>query len=122
MEGQYETSTLNRQIFMSQNQENKRIAKNTVYLYIRLMFSLAVSLFTSRVILQSLGVSDFGIYNVVGGAVSMFATISASLSVAISRFLSFELGKKDAGRLSDVFSSSSPQAMANKAIEIINKE
>lgn len=107
---------------MSQNQENKRIAKNTVYLYIRLIFSLAVSLYTSRVILQSLGVSDFGVYNVVGGAVSMFATISASLSVAISRFLSFELGKKDAGRLSDVFSSSLFIQLTLMAVLLIGME
>ena len=85
---------------------NKRIAKNTLLLYIRMLFLLVVSLFTSRVILNTLGVEDYGIYNVVGGIVSMFTIISGSLTSAISRFITFELGKGNIQRLRDVFSTS----------------
>ena len=66
---------------------NKRIAKNTLLLYIRMLFMMIVSLYTSRVILDALGVEDFGIYNVVGGVVAMFSVISGSLSASISRFI-----------------------------------
>ena len=58
---------------------NKRIAKNTLLLYVRMLFMMIVSLYTSRVILNALGVEDFGIYNVVGGVVAMFSVISGSL-------------------------------------------
>ena len=85
---------------------NKRIAKNTLLLYFRMLFLMAVSLYTSRVILNALGVEDYGIYNVVGGVVAMFSMISGTLSAAISRFITFELGKKDKDRLKVVFSSS----------------
>ena len=64
-----------------------------------------VSLYTSRVVLATLGVEDFGIYNVVGGVVTMFAIISTSLSSAISRFITIELGKGDLRRLKTVFST-----------------
>ena len=84
---------------------NKRIAKNTIFLYIRMIFMMAVSLYTSRVILNTLGVTDYGIYNVVGGFVAMFAVLSGSLSSAISRFITFELGKGDIQRLRTVFST-----------------
>lgn len=85
---------------------NKRIAKNTMMLYVRMLFSMLVSLYTSRVILQTLGVEDYGIYNVVGGVVSMFSMISGSLSSAISRFMTFELGRGDKQKLKTVFSTS----------------
>lgn len=85
---------------------NKRIAKNTLLLYVRMLFSMVVSLFTSRVILNTLGVEDFGIYNVVGGIVAMFTIISGSLTSAISRFLTFELGKGDKEKLKTIFSTS----------------
>lgn len=84
---------------------NKRIAKNTVALYFRMIFLMAVNLYTSRVILDSLGVDDYGIYNVVGGFVSLFALISATLSSACSRFLNFEMGKGDINRQNVVFST-----------------
>lgn len=84
----------------------KRIAKNTLLLYVRMLFLMLVSLYTSRVILNALGVQDFGIYNVVGGVVAMFSIISGSLSAAISRFITFELGKGNAKRLKDIFSAS----------------
>lgn len=86
-------------------QNNKRIAKNTILLYIRMLFIMIISLFTSRINLQSLGAEDFGIYNVVGGVVAMFSVFSGSLATAISRFITFELGKNDNERLNKVFST-----------------
>lgn len=92
---------------MSENSvKSKRIAKNTFLLYIRMLILTAISLYTSRVILNALGVVDYGIYNVVGGVVTMFSMISGSLSTAISRFLTFAIGKKETERLSDIFSTS----------------
>lgn len=85
---------------------NKRIARNTILLYARMLFLMLVSLYTSRVILNALGVEDYGIYNVVGGVVTMFSVLSGSLSAAISRFITFELGKGDYEKLNKVFSSS----------------
>lgn len=91
---------------MSQTSDNnKRIAKNTLLLYVRMLFTMAVSLFTSRVILNTLGVQDYGINNVVGGIVTMFSVISGSLSASISRFITFELGKDNIERLKSVFST-----------------
>lgn len=86
--------------------DNQRIAKNTVLLYVRTMFVMIVSLYTSRVILQALGVEDFGIYQVIGGMVAMFSVISAALSTAISRFITFEIGKGNSDRLKQVFATS----------------
>ena len=85
---------------------NKRIAKNTLLLYVRMLFTMVVSLFTSRVILNTLGVEDYGINNVVGGIVTMFTVLSGSLSSSISRFITFELGKGNLQRLKTVFSTS----------------
>lgn len=91
---------------MDQSANNKRIAKNTIVLYIRTMFVMLISLYTSRVILEVLGVEDYGIYQVVGGVVAMFSVISSSLSNAISRFLTFEIGHGDGERLKKIFSTS----------------
>lgn len=85
---------------------NKRIAKNTILLYFRTIFIMLITLYTSRVILNQLGVEDYGIYNVVGGVVAMFAVISSALSSAISRFITFELGRGDSSRLRTIFSTS----------------
>ena len=85
---------------------NKRIAKNTLLLYFRMLFMMAVSLYTSRVVLNALGVEDFGIYNVVGGVVAMFSMLSGSLSAAITRFITYELGKGNQENLKKIFSSS----------------
>ena len=74
---------------------NKRIAKNTLLLYCRMLLLMIISLYTSRVILNALGVEDYGIYNVVGGVVSLFSILSGSISAAISRYMTFELGKRD---------------------------
>lgn len=86
-------------------ENNKRIAKNTLLLYVRMLFMMAVSLYTSRVVLNALGVEDFGIYNVVGGVVAMFTVLSGSLSAAISRFITYELGKGNQENLNKIFSS-----------------
>lgn len=83
-----------------------RLAKNTLYLYARLILTLLVSLYTSRVILRYLGVEDFGIYNAVAGVVSMFNILTISLSASISRNLTFELGKGNYPRLHKVFCTS----------------
>lgn len=85
---------------------NKRIAKNTLFLYLRMFLMMTISLFTSRVVLSTLGVSDYGIYNVVGGIVAMFGLLSGSITNSITRFLTFELGKKDYLQLQKVFSTS----------------
>lgn len=87
-------------------ENNKRIAKNTLLLYFRMLFTMAVSLYTSRVVLNALGINDYGIYNVVGGLTAMFSILSGSLSAAISRFITFELGKNNAQKLKTVFSTS----------------
>ncbi len=90
----------------SHTEDTKRIAKNTLMLYGRMLFSMAVSLYTSRLVLNTLGVEDYGIYNVVGGFVAMFSLISGSLSSSVSRFITFELGKGDKDKLKQIFSTS----------------
>ena len=75
------------------SQNNKRIAQNTLMLCIRMFFTLFIGLYTSRVVLNTLGIDDFGIYNVVCGFVSMFAFLNVSMSNGIQRFFNFELGK-----------------------------
>ena len=90
----------------SYSSNNKRIAKNTLLLYVRMLFVMAASLFTSRVVLNALGVEDFGIYNVVGGFITMFTMLSGSFSTAISRFITYELGKNDASKLNSIFCTS----------------
>ena len=91
---------------MNDNSNNKKlIAKNTIFLYVRMLFSMAVSLYTSREILATLGVEDFGIYGVVGGIVTMLSFLNSSMSGATSRFLTYEQGRGDFLRLSNTFSS-----------------
>lgn len=90
---------------MDYSANNKRIAKNTLLLYVRTIFVMIVSLYTSRVVLQALGVDDYGIYNVVGGFVAMFSIISSALSSAISRFITYELGHGDQEKLKRIFST-----------------
>lgn len=84
---------------------NKRIAKNTLLLYFRMFFIMAVTLYTSRVVLKTLGVEDYGIYNVVGGIVAMMGVLNGAMSVSTQRYLTFELGKGDMVRLKQVFST-----------------
>lgn len=85
---------------------NRRIARNTLMLYIRMFFMMGIALYTSRVILQALGVVDYGIYNVVGGLVSMLGILNGSMSAATQRFITFALGKGDSQELNRVFSVS----------------
>lgn len=85
---------------------NKRIAKNTLLLYVRMLVTTVIALYTSRVILQTLGVEDFGIYNVVGGIIAMFSFINEAMTTATQRFLTFELGKDNLSRLKLVFTTS----------------
>lgn len=86
------------------SENNKRIAKNTLFLYIRMLLIMGVTLYTSRVVLQILGVEDFGIYNVVGGVVALLGFISSSMSISMQRFLSYEMGRKNYRKMSRVFS------------------
>lgn len=85
---------------------NRKIAKNTVFLYFRMMFTMMVSLYTSRVNLRVLGIEDNGIYQVVGGTVAIFGFLNSSLSGATSRFLTYELGRGDKQKLNDTFATS----------------
>ena len=85
---------------------NKRIAKNTLVLYVRMLFTMGISLFTSRVILQTIGVEDYGISSVVGGVISMFTFINAAMVSSTQRYLNFELVRGDANQLRSVFSTS----------------
>ena len=82
---------------------NHLIAKNTIFLYVRMLLSMGIYLYTTRVVLSILGVEDYGIYNVVGGLVAMFSFLNATMSGATSRFITFELGK-NSSKLQTVFS------------------
>lgn len=90
---------------MVEQSNKKTIAKNTIMLYVRMVLSILVSLYTSRVVLQTLGVEDYGIYGVVGGVVSMFSFLNASMSGATSRFLSYAIGKGNIENLKTTFCS-----------------
>ena len=81
----------------------KRVAKNTLLLYARMLLLMFISLYTSRVVLNILGEEDYGLYNVVGGVVALFSVISGTLSSAISRFITFEIGKGNNGRVGLIF-------------------
>mgnify|MGYP000249532624 FL=1 len=86
--------------------DNKTIAKNTIFLYVRSFLMMAINLYASRVILEALGVSDYGLYGAIGSIVMMFAIINGVLSVGTSRFLTFELGRNDLEKLKKTFSAS----------------
>lgn len=83
--------------------DNKRIAKNTLALYVRMILSTLVSLYTSRVVLNTLGVVDYGIYNVVGGIVVMFAFLNSTMAVSTQRFLSYDIGRNDSVMMNKTF-------------------
>lgn len=86
-------------------EDGKRIAKNTIFLYFRMLLTMFVGLYASRVVLRTLGVSDFGLYNVVGGFVSMLSFLSSTLTNGTQRFLSYELGTRNFERLKGVFAN-----------------
>ena len=85
---------------------NKRIAKNTIFLYIRMLILMFVSLYTSRVVLHVLGIEDYGIYNVVGGIITLFTFVNGGMISATQRYLTFEIGKGNLTQLNKVFSTS----------------
>lgn len=84
---------------------NKRIAKNTIVLYLRMIFILCVGLYTSRIVLNTLGVEDYGIYNVVGGFVAFFSFLNGAMATATQRFITFELAQGDVERQTVTFST-----------------
>ena len=88
------------------NISNKRIIKNTAYLYIRMVVVMVMNLYTSRLVLDALGVDDYGLYTVVGGIVLLFAIINNALGSGTSRYITFELGRGDFNRLRNTFSAS----------------
>jgi len=87
-----------------QSENTKRIAKNTLMLYFRMLLIMGVSLYTVRIVLNTLGVVDYGIYNVVGGVVTMFSFLSGTMASASQRFFAFELGRKNHEKLKKTFS------------------
>lgn len=86
--------------------DNSRLAKNTAFLYLRMLVTIFVSLYTSRVVLETLGVNNFGIYNIVGGIVMIFTFLNGTMTGATQRFLNFEMGQGGGGRLRTTFTSS----------------
>lgn len=91
---------------MDTQSNNKRLAQNTLLLYLRMILIIIVGLYTSRVVLQTLGVDDYGIYNVVGGIVAMLAFLNSAMTAASQRFISFELGTGNLSKLKQVFCTS----------------
>lgn len=89
---------------LDQSTNNKRLAKNTIVLYLRMLFTMVLQLYTSRLVLQALGVEDYGIYNVVGGVIAMLNFVNMSLSNANSRFTAVEIGSGNQDSINKVFS------------------
>jgi O-antigen/teichoic acid export membrane protein len=88
------------------SENNKRIAKNTLLLYFRMLITMMVSFYTSRVVLDTLGVTNFGIYNIVGGVVVLFSMLNGPLSSSTQRYLNFAIGKSDNNQITKIFQSS----------------
>lgn len=86
--------------------DNKRIARNTLMLYLRMFITMPIGLYTSRVVLEALGIESYGVYSVVGGFVALFSILTGALSVSISRYLTYEIGKSDKSRLNIIFCTS----------------
>lgn len=86
--------------------DNKKIAKNTLILYIRMLIIMGISIFTSRILLKALGVEDYGIYNVVGSAISLFTFLSTCLTPVTHRYLSVEIGRGNSEQLNRIFNIS----------------
>lgn len=85
---------------------NRRILRNTVLLYIRMLVLMIITLFTSRIVLDALGTEDYGIYNVVGGVIALLSFVNNSMNIAAQRFYSFEIGKGDSAGLNKIFNVS----------------
>lgn len=90
---------------MAEESPNKRVAKNAIALTLRMALVTVVGLFTSRIVLEALGVGDYGIYGVVGGVVGMASFLNTSMAGATSRFITFELGKGNTAKLKNIFST-----------------
>ncbi len=103
-------------------EDNRRMVKNSLLLYFRLMIVMAANLYAARLILKGLGVDDFGLYSVVGGIVAMFSFLNGALGAATSRFLTFELGRGDFERLGRIFSAAAVSHAAIAAIVVIFSE
>lgn len=118
-----ETTEVEVKIVDPETQVNgKRIAKNTLLLYVRMIVIMLISLYTSRVVLRVLGVEDFGIYNVVGGVVSVLSLMTASIGSSIIRFLTYELGTGNKEKLQRIFSTAINIQLVFSAIAIIIAE
>ena len=91
---------------MNNTANNKRIAKNTLLLYFRMLFIMAINLYTSRIVLKILGIEDFGIYNAVGGIVAMFGFLTSAMSISTQRYITYELGKNNLKQLNKIFNTS----------------
>ena len=102
--------------------KTRRIAKNTLMLYVRMLFMMFLGLFTSRIVLSALGENDFGVYNVVGGVVAMFSIMSGALNAAVSRFITFEMGKGEGAELNKVYSTAVTIQIILAAIVILLAE
>lgn len=103
----------------SVQENNKRIAKNTLYLYFRMVVMILVSLYTSRIVLEALGVSDYGIYNVVGGVIGMLGYANSLLAGGISRFLTIGLGEGDVNKLKSTFSTTLSISFISSALVLL---
>lgn len=90
---------------MTVHVNERRIAKNTVLLYVRILIAIALSLYTSRVVLDVLCVKDFGVYNVVGGLIIILSFLNSTMTGATQRFLNFEMGRGPEGCLKETFSA-----------------
>ena len=84
---------------------SQRVVKNTFFLYIRMGASILVNIFTTRILLEALGTSDYGLYNVVGGAIAMLGFVSASMSTATQRFLSYAEGEGERDKIKKIFNN-----------------
>lgn len=91
---------------MNNTANNKRIAKNTLLLYFRMLFIMAINLYTSRIVLKILGIEDFGIYNAVGGIVAMFGFLTSAMSISTQRYITYELGRNNIKQLNKIFNTS----------------
>lgn len=97
------TNTIENRIMHQMSENNRRIAKNTLMLYFRMILMMLIGLYTSRVVLQTLGVVDYGVNNVVGGVVTMLSFLTGSLGGATSRYITFGLGKGNLEKLEFTF-------------------
>ena len=86
---------------------NKQIAKNTLFMYFRMFVTMTVSLYTSRVVLRTLGVEDYGLYNVIGGIIAMFGFINGAMTNTTSRFITVSLAKDNLAKQNQIFNLAS---------------